>query len=148
MRAVRVYVPRAAPCACIYICARMPGPRHVTSRHDHVAHKLYIIGASLSEPHIDETFMRELFIYIYIYICMYVWYDRHPRRRSYTIHYTVCIPKYSAQYRPHVVMFASSTAQACNIHCHVFKHRSSIVQATYALLIVLIVIVEFRNEDI
>ena len=43
-----------------------------------------IIGASLSEPHIDEKHMRELFIYIYIY--MYVWYDRHPRRRSYTIH--------------------------------------------------------------
>ncbi len=42
--------------------------------------------------------------------------------------YTVRIPKYSAQYRPHVVMFASSTAQACNIHCHrvqaSFKHFS------------------------
>ena len=37
--------------------------------------------------------------------------------------YTVHVPKYSAQYRSHVVMFVSSTAQACNIHCHVIKHR-------------------------
>ena len=75
-----------------------------------------VIGASLSEPHIDETFMRELFIYIYI--CMY---GTTVTRGAAHTRYTVHIPKYSAQYRPHVVMFASSTAQACNIHCHVFK---------------------------
>ena len=34
---------------------------------------LYIIGASLSEPHIDEKNGRNLHIYIYI------WYIRHPR---------------------------------------------------------------------
>ena len=28
-----------------------------------------LIGASLSEPHIDEKYMRESYIYIYIYIC-------------------------------------------------------------------------------
>ena len=27
-----------------------------------------IIGASLSEPHIDEKYMRDSYIYIYIYI--------------------------------------------------------------------------------
>ena len=53
--------------------------------------------------------------------------------------YTVRIPKYSAQYRPHVIMFASSTAQACNIHCHVFKHRSSYVCA-------LVLIVNFETK--
>ena len=31
-----------------------------------------IIGASLSEPHINGTSMRELYIYIYIYILWYV----------------------------------------------------------------------------
>ena len=35
-----------------------------------------IIGASLSEPHIDEKYMRESYIYIYIYM----WYVRHARR--------------------------------------------------------------------
>ena len=83
--------------------------------------------------------MRELFIYI---ICMY---GTTVTRGAAHTQYTVRIPKYSAQYRPHVVMFASSTAhaQACNIHCHVFKHRSS-----YVCALVLIVIVEFLNEDI
>ena len=85
---------------------------------------------------------------VYIYICMV-----RPSPAAPLIHNTLCtpahtqytvrIPKYSAQYRPQVVMFASSTAQACNIHCHVFKHSSS-----YVCALVLIVIVEFRNEDI
>ena len=81
--------------------------------------------------------MRELFIY--------VMYGTTVTRGAAHTQYTVRIPKYSAQYRPHVVMFASSTAQVCNIHCHVyvFKHRSS-----YVCALVLIVIVEFQNEDI
>ena len=93
-----------------------------------------LIGASLSEPHIDEKHMRELFIYMY---------GTTVTRGAAHTQYTVRIPKYSAQHRPHVVMFASSTAQACNIHSHVFEHRSS-----YVCALVLIVIVEFRNEDI
>ena len=32
---------------------------------------LEIIGASLSEPHIDEKYMRDSYIYIYIYIYIY-----------------------------------------------------------------------------
>ena len=57
--------------------------------------RMSLVGASLSEPHIDETFMRELFIgaslsephingtamraiygiciYVYMYICIYVY---------------------------------------------------------------------------
>ena len=83
-----------------------------------------------------------LIIYIYIYMYGMVHGTTVTRGAAHT-QYTVCIPKYSAQYGPHVVMFASSTAQACNIHCHVFKHRSS-----YVCALVLIAIVEFRNEDI
>ena len=73
-------------------------------------------------PHRRETHAR----IVYIYICMY---GTTVTRGAAHTQYTVRIPKYSAQYRPHVVMFASSTAQACNIHCHVFKHRSSYVCA-------------------
>ena len=83
-------------------------------------------------PHRRETHARIVYIY-----------GTTVTRGAARTQYTVRIPKYSVQYRPHVVMFASSTAQACNIHCHVFKHRSS-----YACALVLIVIVEFRNEDI
>ena len=37
------------------------------------------IGASLSEPHINDTSSRFSIYYIYIYIYIYIiWYDRHP----------------------------------------------------------------------
>ena len=99
------------------------------------------IGASLSEPHIDGTFMRELFIYI----IMYVWYDRHPRRRSYTIHcaHSKIFRAIQTACCNVCVLHCAYRMQACNIHCHVFEHRSS-----YVCALVLIVIVEFRNEDI
>ena len=93
-------------------------------------------------PHRRDIHARIVYIYIYIYVCTCMYGTTVTRGAAHT-QYTVPIPKYSAQYRPHVVMFASSTAQACNIHCHVFKHRSS-----YLCSLVLIVIVEFRNEDI
>ena len=32
---------------------------------------MYVIGASLSEPHINGTALREM------YVCIYIWYDRH-----------------------------------------------------------------------
>ena len=51
-----------------------------------------------------------MYIYIYIYICMY---GTTVTRGAAHTQYTVRIPKYSAQYRPHVVMFDM------NIHCHV-----------------------------
>ena len=91
-------------------------------------------------PHRRDIHARIVYIYVCMYVCMY---GTTVTRGAAHTQYTVRIPKYSAQYRPHVVMFASSTAQACNIHCHVFKHRSS-----YVCALVLIVIVEFRNEDI
>ena len=73
-------------------------------------------------PHRRDIHARIVYIYIYIYM-----YGTTVTRGAAHTQYTVPIPKYSAQYRPHVVMFASSTAQACNIHCHVFEHRSSYV---------------------
>ena len=76
-----------------------------------------IIGASLSEPHIDETFMRELFIYIYIY----VWYDRHPRRRSYTIH---CA--HSKIFRA----IQTACYNVCVLHCASVQHTLPRVQAS------------------
>ncbi len=77
------------------------------------------IGASLSEPHIDGTFMHELFIN-YIYIYMYVWYDRHPRHRSYTIH---CA---------HSIVFRAIQTACCNVcvlHCASVQHALPRVQA-------------------
>ena len=38
-----------------------------------------LIGASLSEPHIDELHVRNL------YIMIYVWYVRHPRAAIYNV---------------------------------------------------------------
>ena len=64
-------------------------------------------------PHRRESHARIVYIY------MYVWYGTTVTRGAARTQYTVRIPKYSAQYRPHVVMFASSTAQAYNLHCHV-----------------------------
>ena len=79
-----------------------------------------VIGASLSEPHIDGTCVRDLFIW-YVSYGTYV-----VTRCAAHTQYTVRVPKYSAQYRPHVVMFACSTAQACSVNCHVFKLKARI----------------------
>jgi len=35
-----------------------------------------LIGASLSEPHIDEFAVNFIYIYIYIYICIYIYMSR------------------------------------------------------------------------
>ena len=39
-----------------------------TDRHDTLTHLASLVGASLSEPHINGTSMRELYIYILLYI--------------------------------------------------------------------------------
>ena len=98
-------------------------PERAPHRRDIHARIVYW-GEPERAPHRRDIHAR--IVYIYIYICMY---GTTVTRGAAHTQYTVCIPKYSAQYRPHVVMFASSTAQACNIHCHVFKHRSSYVCA-------------------
>ena len=59
-----------------------------------------IVAASLSEPHMNVTAVRE------VYVCMV-------RRNRCAAHTQYVVLKYSAQYRPHVVMFASFTVQAC-----------------------------------
>ena len=70
---------------------------------------VYIIGASLSEPHIDGNHMRDLFI----------WYDRHPRCAAH-IQCTVRIQN----------IFRAMRTACCNVcvlhcasvqHCHVFR---------------------------
>ena len=38
-----------------------------------------IIGASLSEPHIDDANARNPYIIMFIIIIIYVWYVRHAR---------------------------------------------------------------------
>ena len=38
-----------------------------------------IIGASLSEPHIDESNARNPYIIMFMFIILYVWYVRHAR---------------------------------------------------------------------
>ena len=82
-----------------------------------------VIGASLSEPHVDGTFHARI-VYIYMY-------GKTVTRGAAHTQYTVSIPKlYSAQCGPHVVMFASSTAQ---LRATYIATCSSIVQATYAL---------------
>ena len=43
----------------------------------------YIIGASLSEPHIDELNVRNLYMYIFMYCIL--WYVRHPRAAIYNV---------------------------------------------------------------
>ena len=43
-----------------------------------------IIGASLSEPHIDELHVRNLYIYV-LCIMYYIWYVRHPRAAIYNV---------------------------------------------------------------
>ena len=67
--------------ACLYrlhmtkattIKHRVQNPRRVTkpksiASNTHVQIRPRIIGASLSEPHIDEKYMRDFYIYIYIY---------------------------------------------------------------------------------
>ena len=49
-----------------------------------------VIGASLSEPHIDEKYMRESY--------MFVWYVRHPRAALYKT------------YRPHEILSDDKSA--------------------------------------
>ena len=88
-------------------------------------HKWYNWGEPERAPHRRDIHARIVYIYIY------VWYDRHPRRRSYTIH---CA--HSKIFRAiqtacyNVCVLHCAHAQACNIHCHVFKHRSSYVCAS------------------
>ena len=108
-------------------------PERAPHRRDSHARIVY-----WGELHIDGIVMRELFIYIYV--CMY---GTTVTRGAAHTQYTLCAFQNIPRNRPHAVMFASSTAQACNIHCHVFKHRSS-----YVCALVLIVVVKFRNEDI
>ena len=43
----------------------MVGPQEVG-----VARSSFVIGASLSEPHINGTNVREIYVYIYVYIYM------------------------------------------------------------------------------
>ena len=38
-----------------------------------------VIGASLSEPHIDEVNARNPYIIMFMFIIIYVWYVRHAR---------------------------------------------------------------------
>ena len=54
------------------------------------------IGASLSEPHIDEKYMRDSYIYI--------WYVRHPRAALYKT------------YRPHEILSDEKSASR-KINC-------------------------------
>ena len=46
----------------------------------------YIIGVSLSEPHINGTALREIYVYLYVcmYVCMYICMVR-PSRSVYTM---------------------------------------------------------------
>ena len=47
-----------------------------------IIYAITIIGASLSEPHINAgTAMRAIYMYM-VYVRMYVWYVRHPRAAS------------------------------------------------------------------
>ena len=69
--------------------------KFATSPHDHTYratpcrkytndNKIYsIIGASLSEPHIDELHVRNLYIIIIYYDN--IWYVRHPRAAVYNV---------------------------------------------------------------
>ena len=61
---------------------------------------------------------------------MYVWYVRHQQRRSHKIHcgpatrHSTILRAVQTQlwYRPHVVIFACTIAQACqHCHCHEFR---------------------------
>ena len=55
-------------------------------------------------------------------VCMYVWYDRHPRRRSYTIH---CA---------HSKIFRAIQTACCNVcvlHCASVQHTLPRVQASF-----------------
>ena len=67
----------------------------------------YMVGDNWGKPERapHRLYMCAQSVYIYVYL----WYDRHPWRHSYTIN-CVCIPT-----------FACSTAQACSINCHLFK---------------------------
>ena len=48
--------------------------------------ELYLIGASLTEPHINGTALRELFVYIYICIYVYIYMYIYMVRRSYSVY--------------------------------------------------------------
>ena len=53
------YVQTAMPCTCIN-CELRLAPHYAL----HVSSITCIVGASLSEPHIDEKYMRDSYIYI------------------------------------------------------------------------------------
>ena len=99
---------------CI-ISAKSEFLKHVTL-HNLICHHgiIKLFGASLSELHINETCVRDLFI------CMVCRTTVTPRCVAYT-QFFVYVPKYFAQYRLHILMFACSTAQACRIHCNMFQ---------------------------
>ena len=65
---------------------------YVSSGSPHIVPcmSLVFIGASLSEPHIDEKYMRESY--------MFVWYVRHPRAALYKT------------YRPHEILSDDKSA--------------------------------------
>ena len=77
------------------------------------------------------------------HIYIYVWYDRHPRRRSYTIH---CA---------HSKIFRAIQTACCNVcvlHCASVQHPLPRVQASfkhrssYVCALVLIVFVNFETK--
>ena len=53
-------------------------------------HVYKVIGASLSEPHINGKAVREMYTYVYMYV-------RHPHGAPHIYNTLCCIPKYSAQ---------------------------------------------------
>ena len=73
------------------------GVKGMSERSELIPCNLYIIGASLSEPHIDELNVRNLYIYIYIMV------RPSPARRH--IH---CTATRDIFQRPHEETFAFS----------------------------------------
>ena len=80
-----------------------------------------LAGRSAKPPNLIP---RQIFRLYGIYIYMYVWYDRHPRRRSYTIH---CA---------HSKIFRAIQTACCNVcvlHCASVQHTLPRVRASFKL---------------
>ena len=85
-------------------------PIHTMRHTDNITDIHMIIGASLSEPDINDHRVCKFCLYVCMYVCMYVWYVRHLRAPPYIFQY---ITQYNANAQ------CSSEAARGNFLAHV-----------------------------